>query len=382
MQRVYLGIVCVVMSATAAVAAPFEAKPLPPRALDGVRAGMPVAEAKAKLAAFKPDPAYRDAAQRQRLIKDAGGGARYYVLVKGELVSRIGIEAPEAGLVPKLTRLWGKPARGENPASESLASWRAAGWRVDLACRQHVCRIAFHQELTAAFFGTRVAPPGMLAALHPGASADELATHHAGTGELPLGPEDVRAAIETDTEGRLRGILIAGLPVETPALLERAWGAATRTARGPTWFDPEHGWRARYDESLQALELTGYLPARVWLGAGVTIAALPAPVLGATRAQLTAKYPLRGDTIALPPIEDGVRSTTAKVTFDQGTDRVSSLKIDLPFEGSARRDELVKLLEAKWGAARRNGSALVFPAKGLQIVVREAQSSLQLLLAL
>lgn len=381
MQRVYLGIFCVLISSTA-VAAPFEAKPQPPRALDGIRAGMPLDEAKQVLAAFKPDPAYRDAAQRRRLIKDAGAGARYYVLVKGEVVSRIGIEAPEAGLVPKLTRLWGKPARGQNPASETITSWRAAGWRVDLACRERVCRIAFHQELTAAFFGSRVAPPGLLATLPPGAPAAELAKHHAGTGELPLGPEDVRAAIETDTEGRLRSIMIAGLPANAPALLERAWGAPTRTARGPTWFDPERGWRARYDESLQAVELTGYLPARAWLGSGVTIAALPAPVLGATRAQLTAKYPLRGDTIALPPIEDGSVATTAKVTFDQGTKRVSQLAIELPFDTAARRDELVKLLEAKWGAARRTGAALVFPAKGLQIVVREVQSSLQLLLKL
>jgi hypothetical protein len=380
MQRVlYLGIVCVLISSTAA-AAPFETKPLPPRALDGVRAGMSLADA--KLTTFKPDPAYRDAAQRQRLIKDAGGGARYYVLVKGEIVSRIGIEAPEAGLVSRLTRMWGKPARGENPASESITSWRATGWRVDLACRERVCRIAYHQELTAAFFGTRVAPPGMLATLRPGAPADELAKLRAGSGELPLGPEDVRAAIETDAEGRLRGILVAGLPVNTPALLERAWGTATRTARGLIWFDPQHGWRARYDDSLQAIELTGYLPARAWLGAGITIAALPAPVLGATRAQLTAKYPLRGDTIALPPIEDGVVATTAKVTFDQGTKRVSQLAIELPFEGPARRDELVKLLEAKWGAARRNGTALVFPAKGIHIIVREVQSSLQLLLKL
>ena len=379
MQRVYLGIVCVLISSTAA-AAPFEAKPQPPRALDGVRAGMPLVDA--KVAAFKPDPAYSDAAQRQRLVKDAGGGARYYVLVKGDVVSRIGIEAPEAGLVPKLTRLWGKPARGDNPANETITSWRAAGWRVDLACRARVCRIAFHQELTAAFFGSKVAPPGLLATLHPGAPADELAKHHAGTGELPLGPEDVRAAIETDTEGRLRSILIAGLPANTPALLASAWGTATRTVRGPTWFDPDHGWRARYDESIQAIELTGYLPARAWLGAGVTIAALPAPVLGATRAQLTAKYPLRGDTIALPPIEDGSISTTAKVTFDQGTKRVSQLAIELPFDNSTRRDELVKLLEAKWGRARRNGAALVFPAKGIQIVVKEVQSSLQLLLKL
>ena len=283
--------------------------------------------------------------------------------------------------MPRLTRLWGKPSQDTNPASEAITSWSAGGWRVDLACRERVCRIAFHQQVAAAFFGTRVAPPGVLAQLTPSATSDELAKL-ANAGEIPLGPEDVRAAVLTNAQGRLRSIVIAGLPAGSRALVETAWGPATATARGPTWFDPERGWRARYDDSLQALELTGYLPAAAWLGKGVTIAAMPAPVLGATRAQLTARYPVRGDTIALPPIEDAALATTATVTFDHGTKRVSQLAIELPFEGPARRDALVKLLEAKWGTARRNGSSLVFPSKGVQIVVREVNATLQVLLRL
>src|SRR5687767_3650411 len=103
--------------------------PSPPSVFDGIRAGMVVTDA--KLASWQPDAAYTDAAKRTRLVKDAGDGAKYYVLVSGEVIARIGVEAPEKPLVPRLEKLWGKSASSTNLANESIASWSAAGWRAD-----------------------------------------------------------------------------------------------------------------------------------------------------------------------------------------------------------------------------------------------------------
>jgi hypothetical protein len=391
MIRVKLGLVCLLLSTTAAAAPVFEKNLVPPHALDGIRAGMALVELPPAFTQFQPDAAYQDAAGRRRLIKDAGGGARYYVLIKDDVVSRIGIEAPEAGLVGKLTRLWGKPVVANNLANEAITSWVTSGaattdgssLRVDLACRGGLCRLAFHHLLTAEFFGTEVHPPGALAVVRPWMQRGELAKlapHHVAGTDVPAGPEDVRLGIDVARDGHLRSVLVAGLPPNTRSLIEQAWGAPTETATGPIWWNPHAGWRARYDESLHTVTLFPYVPAARLLGAGVTIAAFAHPVLGATRDQLAKAYPsmqltAQGGSLALPPIEDGLLLTPATVKLDPRTGRVMLLALHLPFATPARRDELAALMEAKWGRAARANSSLAFPAsKQVHIQATETPS--------
>lgn len=380
MSRVIAGLLCLLITREAASAPELPADLTPPAALDGLRAGTPVDDAKLALAAFAPDPAYTDAAKRTRLVRDAGGGARYYVLVSEGTIARIGIEAPKAGLVEALTRRWGKPARATNLANEALVSWRAASWRVDVACRGELCRLAFHQPLAPAFFGAAVAPPGALAALQPWARRAEVERalpRFARGAELPAGPEDVRLAVELDRQGRLRSVLVAGLPDDGRAIVERAWGAP---GDGDTWWNGAAGWRARLDDGLRTLQLFPYVPAAKLLGTGAGIAALPRPILGATRDQIARAY---GAGFTLPPIEDGLGATAVHITYDAGG-RATALAIELPFATAARRDELLRLLEAKWGAATRTQAGYTFAAstQGLTIEAREHAASLQLRLRL
>ena len=370
-------VIAVVCSlAASASAAPFDKALAPPRAFDGLRAGVALADAKATLAEWELDSAYRDAAQRTRFVKDAGDGARFYVLVSDATISRIGVEAPKAGLVEKLTALWGKPARAMNLAAEALTSWSGNGWRADLACREGLCRLAYHQPLDAAYFGNAVAPPAVLGGLKPWmqrAEIEKLLPRFA-HGEIPAGREDVRIALDLDREGRLRSVLVAGMPDTARAVLEQAWGP--RDASG-TWWNPQGGWRAKLDEDLHSLQLFPYVPAARLFGAGPTIAALPKPILGATRDKLAAAYP----ALALPPIEDGLGPTSVAVTFDR-KGIATKLAITLPFATQARRDELVKLFAAKWGSATQTGQTYVFPTRTPKIEAVERAGSLVLQLSL
>ena len=372
-----LRVIAVICSlAASASAAPFDKALAPPRAFDGLRAGVPVVEAKTALAQWEVDDSYRDAARRTRFVKDAGDGARYYVLVSDATISRIGVEAPKAGLVEKRTALWGRPAKAMNLAAEALTSWTGNGWRADLACREGLCRLAYHQPLDAAYFGNAVAPPAPLAGLKPWmqrAEIEKLLPRFA-RGEVPAGPEDVRLALDLDRDGRLRSVLIAGMPETARAVLEKAWGP--RDASG-TWWNPHAGWRAKLDEDLHALQLFPYMPAARLFGAGPTIAAMPKPILGSTRDKLAAAYPV----LALPPTEDGLGPTAVAVSFDR-KGFANKLVITIPFATQARRDELVKLFAAKWGAPAQTGPDYVFPTKTPKIEAREAAGSLVLQLSL
>jgi hypothetical protein len=372
-------IVAIAWLASAAHAAPlFDREIAPPRALVNLRAGMALDDARDALAGFARDESYRDAVSRTRLVRDAGGGAQYYVLVHANTIARIGIEVPKPGLIEKLARLWGKPAQATNLASEMLTSWITPAWRVDLACRGERCRIAYHRPLDAAFFGAAAAPPGPLATLRPWMQHAEIATlvpRFATGGELPAGPEDVRLALDFDREGRLRSVLVSGLPAGARGVLERAWGP--RDAAG-IWWNPDGGWRAILDEGLHALQLFPYVPAGRLLGPGPGIAALPRPILGATRDQLAKVYPT---PLTLPPTEDGVGPIPVGIDFD-ANGHANRVTIALPCATSARKDELIKLLEAKWGAAKRTKQGRAFSAAPLTIEVREEPDALVIVLRL
>ena len=373
-------------SSTALAAPSFDKNLAPPRVFDGIRAGMLVRDA--NLASWQTDAAYKDAASRMRFVKDAGGGAKYYVLVTAGVVSRIGVEAPAAGLVPKLERLWGRPARATNLAREAITSWTKAGWRVDLSCRGELCRLAFHQPLTAAFFGAAPVPPGALANVRPGMPRDELAklspSHLAPN--VPTGVEDVHVSVELAKSGHVQAIRVLGLPPTARTLLEKAWGAPTAHADGPVWFNPDRGWRAVLHADLSMLQLTGYIPAAKILGGGPGIALFAKPVLGATRDQIVAAYPSMTRSkgkqlvIELPPSEGGVGQLV--VSFDARTLRAKKIALELPYDSAARRDELLKVMAAKWGRPKPRSAVLVFPTDKIAIEVTDTSNRLDLVIKL
>src|SRR5512139_3398903 len=207
-------------------------QPTPPSVFDGIRAGMTVGDA--KLTSWQPDAAYQDAAHRTRLVKSAGDGARFYVLISGDVVSRIGVEVPAKGLVPRLEKLWGKSTVATNLANEAITTWSNGTWRVDVSCRGELCRMAFHEQLTAAFFGAQVQPPGVLAGLRPGMTRAELAqlSPRYLASDVPAGPEDVRVTVDIAKSGHVRAVNVTGLGDNARAILEEAWGKSLETDDG------------------------------------------------------------------------------------------------------------------------------------------------------
>ena len=347
----------------------------PSEAFTGIRVGMTLDDAKLALRSFEADVTYKDGANRKRLIKPASGDAKYYVLLAGNVVSRIGIEAPQKGLVAKLTKQWGKPAKAVNAASEGITSWGGTEWRVDVACRQTLCRLAFHNSLTAQFFGGEVAPPAALSSVKLGMTRDQIDGMFASGDEVPAGPEDVRLSVDIGTDNRIRSIVIAGLPANAGELMNAAWGPATAVDARPTWFNPRTGWRARYDQTLQVVQLTEYMPVMSLLGQGDKLAL---PLIGLTQDQLAKVYPKLqiskvGTHVALPPTEFATALTTIGLSFDPHTGKTSGAVFAIPYDSLAHKDLLVKVLEAKWGKGReqiqRGQRVMTFPAAKTRVQV-------------
>lgn len=393
MRVITAAVVMLLVRAASVDAAPtlqLEKSPAPSRVFANIKAGMALADAKAALSAFAWDASYRDAAARRRLVMPTADGAKYYVLVTGETIARIGIEAPEKGLEAKLTRLWGSPTLAKNPANETLTSWSKAAWRVDMACRNTLCRLAFHQRLTPTFFGEAVAPPGVLGALVPGMSREQvtaIAPLHAGGADVPAGFEDVHVKVDVASTGVLRSVVVVGLPVDARELVTQAWGTPTDSDRGPQWIG-DRGWRAFYDPELRALELVPHVTVAQLLGNGPGIAALARPLLGAHHDQIVAAYPTfvakaKGTgTLALPPIESSTRPTTLALAFDKAQ-RATSLTMVLPYTDRNARGTLLKLLAAKWGVpAARPGNVLTFPTGKIRIQARDLGRGFELSIAI
>lgn len=390
-MRVITAIVVLLLVRVATAAPPpFEKSPAPPRVFEGIRAGMALAEAKAALGGFAWDASYTDAAARKRLVRSAGDGVKFYVLVTGETIARIGIEAPERGLEARLTKLWGAPVHTKNPANETLTSWSRDPWRVDLACRGALCRIAFQARLSPAFFGSVVAPPGALAAASPGMSRAQLAKlspiHSSGL-DVPAGFEDVHVKAHFGRDGSLRGFVMVGLPLDAREHVTKAWGTPVTSERGPMWIG-DRGWRAYYDAELRAIELVPHVTAAQLLGAGPGIAALSRPVLGAHRDQIAAAYPTfaidqRGASLALPPIATSTKPTLVTLALDR-TQRVTALAIALPYANPTERMALLKLLASKWGQPTAKGThlhgssqVLSFPTGKIRIEAKDLTGALE-----
>lgn len=393
-MRVVLSFVCLVfalMSGAATASPPYETTLAPPRAFADLKPGTAVDAA--ALAKFRADTTYSDAVGRKRFVRDAGDGASYYVLVANDVVARIGVEAPAAGLEARLAKLWGAATRSRSLAGEELVSWSDAVHRVDMACRDARCRLAFHALLAADFFGTSVAPPGPLSQLRPDMTVSDIAKiapHHAAGGDVPAGPEDVRTLVDVK-DGHLRSVLVGGVPPGTLQLLEQAWGKPEQTERGTVWTNADLGWRAVYEEALRTIQIAPYLPSNKLLGPGPGVAAFTHPLLGATTAQVAAAYPSyhadpKGGVIVLPPTEGGVSSTMVRLVLDPRTKRVSTVAVELPFTSRVGRDALLAAMTAKWGAPKHTTqqSRVVhaFPTNQVRIEAYESASALDLRLSL
>ena len=363
---------CSVGSSAAAPTALFDKSMSPPPQLDGIRVGMSRSSLAKAMTQYTRDEQYRDAAQRVRYVASVDG-AKVYVLFSNDIVARIGIEAPSTGLVDKLTSLWGKPLERTNLANEGLVSWRTAGTRVDLSCRESLCRLAYHRELGAAFFGTTVGGPGSLASLAMGTPRAKVPAVYADGSEVPAGVEDVRVVVDIDE--RVKGIRIVGLPPTAGDALSAAWGTPAVIDSVPTWFSPQRGLRARYDAKLGVVHIAEYMPLVALLGQGDRLAL---PVLGLTEKQLAATYPKfhsmqGGGTIALPPTELASSPTMIGVAIDPTSGEVARAMFAVPFVTAANKAAVVALLEAKWGKSRlveRAGQKrLTFPSSKARVEV-------------
>ncbi len=359
-------------SSTAAPAALFDKAMSPPALLDGIRVGMARSQIARAMSAFQRDEQYRDAANRERYVATIDG-AKVYVLFSSDVVARIGIEAPSAGLVAKLTSLWGTPLPRTNLANEDLVSWRSGGTRVDVSCRESLCRLAYHRELGAAFFGTAVGAPGSLASLPIGTPRGKVPAMYATGAEVPAGVEDVRVVVDLDE--RVNGFRIVGLPPNAGDALAAAWGAPVVIESQPTWFSPQRGLRARYNASLGVVQIAEYMPLAALLGQGDRIAL---PVLGMTEKQLATTYPKfratqGGGTITLPPTELASAPTMIVTAFDPANGVVARAAFAVPFVTAANKAAVVAVLEAKWGKARvvdRAGQKrLTFPSSKERVEV-------------
>jgi hypothetical protein len=358
----------------------FDKSMSPPSALDGIRVGMSRTALAKAMAEFTRDEQYRDAAKRERFIANVDG-AKVYVLFSNDVVARIGIEAPASGLVAKLTSLWGSPFQRTNLANEGLTSWRSGGMRVDVACRESLCRLAYHRELGAAFFGNAVGAPGSVASVALGTPRDKVPAMYAGGAEVPAGVEDVRVVV--DAGERVTGYRIVGLPPTAGDAIAAAWGAPVVVDSLPTWFAPQSGLRARYDARLGVVLISEYMPLAALLGQGDQIAL---PVLGLTEKQLSSSYPTfqkaqGGGTITLPPMELASTPTTIVAAYNTRGEATRAM-FAVPYATAANKAAVIALLETKWGASRaieRAGKKrLTFPTSKarVEVLVDEAAATL------
>lgn len=127
---------------------------------------------------------------------------------------------------------------------------------VGLACVAALgCHHARSEHVAAAYFGTKVVPPGVLAKIRPGMTLAEVTAVAPGLREVPL-----RGYLVADADGAKQYVVMAdGIVVETYVALEgddvtplitAAWGAPNpvpkRSGTG-VWRGVDTGWRASLD---------------------------------------------------------------------------------------------------------------------------------------
>ena len=221
-------------------------------------------------------------------------------------------------------------------------------------------------ETTAATFGKAVGPFGKVAKLKLGmteadakAAAPEL--FGAGGPQKVSSPEEALDYTLVFDLGRLVRIDISSTSfTNLEELVAQAWGPGTpgKNLLGGEqmfWFSPQTHTRARADSSR--FELAEYLPLEELLGPDkATIAALPAPIVGASLDDLKRDYSTRMKPddahlyIYLPPAEWDREHVQVFALYSERKKKVSDYQFDIGDEGTpAAKEASLAVFKKKWG---------------------------------
>lgn len=134
-------------------------------------------------------------------------------------------------------------------------------------------------------------PFGALEVVKAGMTRDEVlsalpnAQRDGESVRVPVGVESLMAKIDFDFTGHLDVVRIT-VPASARAILEKAWGKPTADG---TWFDRKKRWRADLDGENE-LMIGSFVPLAEILGRGPDGLAETQAMLGATPAELTARF--------------------------------------------------------------------------------------------
>ncbi len=233
--------------------------------------------------------------------------------------------------------------------------------------------------LTAAFFGSAVAPPAPLARFPlgmPSAEAKKLAPD-AWLAEADVGVADVRAIwIDDGDRGTVSRVSVR-FPVKYKPLVAEAWGPSLAvTGEGgkdvyDVWFNRATKLRATMSETVTHedvnLDFERYVPLAEFLGDGPTIDFFDRPILGATVADVKRDYAAKLDRggLTMPALETTLSSPGAVyLDPDDGSAPVSSFRFSISYRGyAALEDELMAAFVEKWGEpkpSKRDPDTMVF----------------------
>lgn len=360
----------------------------PPAPFDTLKVGMTVAEAKAKLPELTGE--LQDTGFAELVVKDVP----VKVVFEHSRLSEITLRLERPSFEAELVKRWG-PSRTTAPG---IVEWNGPLWHANHSCTKDgsACSVEFERPLrplTAAFFGTRVAPPGDLAKLRLEMSLAEAKTivpslvGPFATTDTDLGVDDVEAAIVvTETSG----VLAITIRLKTDAaltMLRNAWGNELEMtdqhhAHGRDCWQGE-AWRACIDVvtgSWRTIQFEQRITLASVLGEGEQVA-YAAGVLGATRAQLETKFgalhaPVHCGgcpRLIMPSSELGAMY----MDFHIESDKVVRFDLLISYGGEKQRAAVFDMLLAKWGAKAKLPSdvadekAIVLRAKAPHVALTD-----------
>jgi len=217
--------------------------------------------------------------------------------------------------------------------------------------------------LTAAYFGkTPATPPGELAKLEPTMKMEEakkVSPKATTPGMSRDGIEGVSIGAQEQPEGTID--LLVYLPGDKASLVTEAWGPGQKTDRGGTpitvWFNPQQGIRAALDEGDKdraVLRFEAYTPVAKLLGEGKDLPFLDKGFEGKTLEELKTLYPAlaRGAYLNLPATEWEFGGDISLSPYPGGKP-IESLAFSIPFKTPEGQAEIMKVIEAKWGKAKK-----------------------------
>lgn len=337
----------------------------PPAGMAAIKPGMTLDQAKSAV----PDLKAGEAAAEGSWMKHTGrSGVAVFVVLQDKTVTalRTVIAEKENDVVAALEKAWGKPAAGTEWHDENT------GWRAQLDCKKDVpCNLDFtaytppKPEAKADLFPAKIGPPVAVASIKTFEEAQKVPGM---TKEFSLELADgVVVQLGSDRSGNVGSYSVTATEA-VKEMLTKQWGAPQEG--GPaakavaSWSDPATGWRAWLvpgaqmgSKSAYVLSIGTFTPMTTLLGTGPDIAALPTPILGATKDDILKAYPTavaRDEekvTIGFPATEHSDYPTIVKVELDEG--KATTMEIDLPFQPQGK-DAVFALLKQKWGEPKKD----------------------------